>query len=313
MKTDAPGKLVISGSYAVLRGAPAIVTSVDRRVFADSDRTADFRSREVEEGIRLLAERGPVGDHPWFDASALRGEKDKLGLGSSAAICVACLAALLIEQKRAQNQEFRPDDIAEDLYPLARKAHYVAQGGGSGIDIAASCFGGTLVAMLPLDVPGALPSVEPVSLPRGLSFEVWGSPNSASTSDFVSRIFSFQKRDPKSFDALFTTLHAASDRAAIATRQGDPREFVAALRVQGDTLERLGKRAKVPIVLPEISTLARFVDQDSSFLPSGAGGGDVNLYVGPTPSSASFREKAAQLGLFSIALSIGAEGVTWSA
>jgi phosphomevalonate kinase len=313
LRTDAPGKLVVSGAYAVLRGAPAIVTAVDRRVFADSERVADFRSREVEEGIRLLAEKGPVGDHPWVDPGALRGKKEKLGLGSSGAICVAALAALLVDQKRAQGERFSLDDLAEQLFPLARRAHYLAQGGGSGVDVAASCFGGTLIVTVPADPPDALPSVEPALLPRGLCFEVWGFPGSASTSDFVKEVFALEQRDRRSFDALFTTLRAASDQAVVATRRGDPNDFVAALRMQSLTLEQLGKLAKVPIVLPEVSTLAGFVDQDSSFLPSGAGGGDINLYVGPMPSNETFRQKAEQMGLFSVALSTGAEGVTWPA
>src|SRR5690606_12116062 len=36
MKTKAPGKVVLSGAYAVLEGAPCIVTAVDRYVYADS-------------------------------------------------------------------------------------------------------------------------------------------------------------------------------------------------------------------------------------------------------------------------------------
>jgi mevalonate kinase len=155
--------------------------------------------------------------------------------------------------------------------------------------------------------------VEPALLPRGLCFEVWGFPGSASTSDFVKEVFALEQRDRRSFDALFTTLRAASDQAVVATRRGDPNDFVAALRMQSLTLEQLGKLAKVPIVLPEVSTLAGFVDQDSSFLPSGAGGGDINLYVGPMPSNETFRQKAEQMGLSSVALSTGAEGVTWPA
>jgi len=41
----APGKLVLSGAYAVLSGAPALVVAVDRYVVADSARPAAFLTR----------------------------------------------------------------------------------------------------------------------------------------------------------------------------------------------------------------------------------------------------------------------------
>jgi phosphomevalonate kinase len=36
MKARAPGKIVISGAYAVLEGAPSVVTAADRYVTADT-------------------------------------------------------------------------------------------------------------------------------------------------------------------------------------------------------------------------------------------------------------------------------------
>ena len=86
----APGKLVLSGAYSVLSGAPALVVAVDRYVLADSTRPPAFLTPEVHAAI---GERAA----PWFDASALREGEKKLGLGSSAAILVASLAALELD------------------------------------------------------------------------------------------------------------------------------------------------------------------------------------------------------------------------
>ena len=47
MKARAPGKLVMSGAYAVLEGAPALATAVDRYAVADTERAPDRYSREV--------------------------------------------------------------------------------------------------------------------------------------------------------------------------------------------------------------------------------------------------------------------------
>ncbi len=90
-RARAPGKLVLSGAYAVLSGAPAIVAAVDRYVTADSARPASFLTPEV---------RAAIGDQPapWFNADDLRENGEKLGLGSSAAILVASLAALELDR-----------------------------------------------------------------------------------------------------------------------------------------------------------------------------------------------------------------------
>ena len=82
----APGKLVISGAYAVLEGAPALVTAVDRYAVADSSKPVSFHTPEV---ATCLDRR----EAPDVDPSALREGDLKLGLGSSAAILVASLAA----------------------------------------------------------------------------------------------------------------------------------------------------------------------------------------------------------------------------
>src|SRR6185437_2901148 len=85
----APGKLVLSGAYAVLEGAPCLVAAVDRYAVADASRPATF----VTDEVRCAVAAGALARPPWFDASALResapdGTSRKLGLGSSAAILV---------------------------------------------------------------------------------------------------------------------------------------------------------------------------------------------------------------------------------
>ena len=46
-RARAPGKLVLSGAYAVLSGAPAIVTAVSRYVIADTSQLAELVTDEV--------------------------------------------------------------------------------------------------------------------------------------------------------------------------------------------------------------------------------------------------------------------------
>ena len=163
MKTRAPGKLVLSGAYAVLEGAPAIATAVDRFVVADALRTTPSPTPEVTAAF----EGAPA---PAVDASALFGgasADQKLGLGASAAILVASLAAkLALERGPLADLE-----LASAVFPRAVRAHAEAQGGGSGVDVAASAFGGTIAFRRGGERPEALA----VKLPAELVFEVWWS------------------------------------------------------------------------------------------------------------------------------------------
>src|SRR5262245_23763402 len=170
MIARAPGKLVISGAYAVLEGAPALVAAVDRYVVADSSRAAERLTPEVREA---LSRRGPEREHraPWFDATELRdaSHNRKLGLGSSAAILVASLAALELDAE----PDLPEGDLAARVFSEARVAHRAAQGGGSGIDVAASAFGGVLRFERP--APDAAPIVASITLPQPLFISVWSS------------------------------------------------------------------------------------------------------------------------------------------
>ena len=54
MRARAPGKLVLSGAYAVLEGAPALVAAVDRYALADSERSATLRRFRVGRRIGAI-------------------------------------------------------------------------------------------------------------------------------------------------------------------------------------------------------------------------------------------------------------------
>jgi len=286
---------VLSGAYAVLSGAPALVAAVDRYVVADSARTAGFLTPEV---------RAALGARPapWFDADELRENGQKLGLGSSAAILVASLAALALEEHPGL------DDAAlcARVYERALLAHRTAQGGGSGVDVASSAHGGVLAARR---LGGEL-ELSNVSLPQGLRFEVWGCKAAASTAAFLARIADFATRDPVLHRARLSAQADAAQAALDAVQRGHAADFVAAIARQVTTLSALGQAAGANIVTPELRSLARLAAaHGAAFLPAGAGGGDVAYYVGLTPPPAELAARARELGLSRVELRLGARGV----
>ncbi len=156
----APGKVLLFGEYAVLDGAPnaALVAAVARGVTCEyvpgGDRvvfeapglvpppvSGDTRLRFVEAAAEAAPVR-PAGryiiDSAELFTTDVTGATVKLGLGSSAAVTVAVVAALCV----AAGGDL---DIERDtLFGLALAAHRRASGGGSGADIAAITYGGVV-------------------------------------------------------------------------------------------------------------------------------------------------------------------------
>ncbi len=301
MRARAPGKLVLSGAYSVLRGSPALVSAVNRYAFATTNAPATFESEEVRAFLDALP-RGQRPPHPNLDAAALRtsvpGGSRKLGLGSSAALLSAAIMAVLTELEQTQPPP-------EDVFWRALDAHRRAQGGGSGIDVAASVFG----RVLRFELTEGQPSWARACLPRELVVEVWAMTEAASTSDFVRRVFSLETREPNSFERLFSAQAEAARAAATALQTGSSLEFIRALGAQAMALRELGAASQVPIVLPVLDKLRPKLPEHAAWLPSGAGGGDVTLYIGTEPSPSSFRRAAAETSLTRLDLELDAEGV----
>jgi phosphomevalonate kinase len=283
VKARAPGKVVISGAYAVLEGAPAIVSAVDRYAVADSSRQAEQPTPEVRAALG-------AGAAPWFDASALFEQGNKLGLGASAAILVASLAAL-------EGDAIEDQALASAILPRAFVAHRQAQLGGSGIDVLASARGGTRLCRL----DGQELVDEEVRLPD-VQIQIWSSGQPASTAALLERVRSLGK-------ARLEAQARASQLAADAVKRQDASGFVRALQAQRRALAELGAAAGVPIVSAAVEELAALAGPEgASVIPSGAGGGDVALFVGRQPPSRALLARAAELGYRPLAAAIGARG-----
>ncbi len=163
---SAPGKVVLSGEYAVLDGAPAVCMALDRRARVTIATSGDDHHRVSAPGLCDQGRRFHCKDgvFEWLDAgfdfglleaawlatnmgcdaglSLILDTRDfvdpesgqKTGIGSSAALIVALTAAL--------NELSQPTINAVDA---AFAAHQELQEGhGSGVDIACSLAGGLI-------------------------------------------------------------------------------------------------------------------------------------------------------------------------
>jgi phosphomevalonate kinase len=276
VKVVAPGKLVLTGAYAVLEGAPAVVVAVDRHAVADVAAPDDV------------------------DVRALHDEAGrKLGLGSSAAAMVASQGARAV----ARGEDLDDPAVRARLFRAVREEHARSQGGGSGVDVAAAVHGGALRYALE---PVGEPAVRAVELPARVELHAFWSGTSARTSDLRARVDALRVRSGLALARLRMTAAVA----ASAVDSGDGRAFVHAARDTGDALEALGRAADAPIVPPAFAELARLAERaDAAFLPSGAGGGDVGVWLGLAAPPPAFLERAAALRMRALGLALDLRGV----
>lgn len=168
MQIKVPGKLYIGGEYAVVEpGQSAILVAIDKFVFADINpsivgeirstqlpdavinwtRVNDQLMIQVDSNLEFIAAALQITfnyfkKHAWLfedfslviDSQLDHTNGLKLGLGSSAAVTVAVVKAILAFHHRSLQ--------ALEIYKLAALAHYQVQGNGSLGDIATSVYTG---------------------------------------------------------------------------------------------------------------------------------------------------------------------------
>ncbi|MFH0837460.1 MAG: hypothetical protein V1870_04985 [Candidatus Aenigmatarchaeota archaeon] len=264
--TSAPGKILWIGGYSVLeKGNISFVTGVDKRVFAnaaksdkihlklpqfsvdiigkfdghrlvfgdmtdDEKKWSSFVRVAVETCLRYFKHKGihvsGVNIETISDPAFGFGET-KTGLGSSAAVTTATVAALfeLHGLSIANNRDL--------IHKMAQYVHFRVQGKvGSGFDIAASCFGGSSYSRyspeLIKDIPETASieevakavdkkwdySAEQVALPHGFLVSVGNFlGESTSTSVMVKKINEWKAANPDEYKLLIKELNEANKDA----------------------------------------------------------------------------------------------------
>lgn len=129
MIATAPGKLLLTGEYAVLEGAPALVVAVTRRVVArrraGATGSSPFLISVADELARRFGDRHPATRAAFeivVDSSAFFIGSAKIGLGSSAAVTVAATALALAAERNAV-----PMIDRDTVLSIAMAAHKTAQ------------------------------------------------------------------------------------------------------------------------------------------------------------------------------------------
>jgi len=305
IRVSAPGKLLLLGEYSVAFGGLGLAMAVDRRAELHPAPTESVDLENLVDFCRsFVAQRLGVKQPglAWrADSSRLYEGEVKLGLGSSAAVAVAAVSSLFVELGR----KIDSPSARRRLWGLTLDAHRAMRGsGGSGIDLAASLFGGVVGLSA-----GRLPEVKACRLPTDLRLVTVWSGEAASTPALLGAVRTFAQRSPGQFDALMSEMRGVVEPFFAAPRGAG--DWIAAAQRYGALMDRLGQEAGVGIVTPGMRRLtALAADLGGAAKPSGAGGGDVVLgYFTEEDAATEFGAAAQDAGVMPLNLAVEPVGV----
>jgi phosphomevalonate kinase len=326
---SAPGKIVLCGEYAVLAGAPAIVTAVDRRARVVVETTGATEHVLIAPGLvdeSLRFHRDTGGNYRWsgdryrlveevleacggipakslsmhLDTQAFRDPESgrKLGLGSSAALATALVAAL--------DALFH---TGLDVQNIAAGAHRNYQSGsGSGADIAASFTGGT-IRFQRSDAPqNGRPRVQAIRWPAGLEYRVLWSGRASDTATKLQRLEARKSLECKSAEALAASAAAVSDLWDTSSAYA----VLAALRIFVRDLQYFSADQGLGIFdAGHRELVAPAESRDLVYKPCGAGGGDIGVVFGTSAAALNaFCAHASGSGFMCLDMAVAAHGVS---
>ena len=303
---------MLAGEYAVLHGGDAWCLAVDRYAVVDDatgpggftppEAVAAWRRAVASGLLRALPEEGSAR----FDLTQLAGGTGrKLGLGSSAAGCVAALGWAMEREQPGSVGRLR-----SELARCAREGHREVQGGGSGVDVLTSASGGLVRVRFERGLDGA-PMLSRHPMPSGLRWTVFWSGTSVRTSEMIAKVDRLRASSPALHSARIGAIVEGTLAFERALTADDAAGAVSAMAALGAAMAALGEASGAPIVTPSMARLAARAGQlGAAVKPSGAGGGDVVVaFAQDEGAMAALREAAAVEGFEEVELGADGAGV----
>lgn len=346
-----PGKLILLGEYAVLQNAPAIVAAVNRRLrltvksvtsshclltlphlggdvpfHVDGGIATPLQTHQPRSNLRydriLTLIGAALREGGWskrdfgnvqviVDSSEFftPDGTQKLGLGSSAALTVGLLSA--VRQLRQQ------DSIDKQQLLLdSHRLHNRFQGrAGSGVDVAASIYGGILQYRMGQRASEFAPAARSVAMPKNLQMRFVWTGQSSSTPDFLGKLANYRDHDRLSFNRTMQCLVELAQEGCEAFSDGRINAFLATVQSYYHWLARLGSESRLPIISAAHRRIARTVYASGGFYkPSGAGGGDFGVIFGSNDSHIDeIAQRVANDGFTITDVKVGADGIRFHA
>jgi len=282
IEARAPGSVMLFGEHAVLHEALAIVMAANVHLTVTltprTDQNIEIHSalghyqaslealpdappfRFVLACIQSLKSCFPCG----LELTITSEFSHTVGLGSSAAITVATLAALLtwLETPWERTQLFR----------LAKTVIQSVQGLGSGADAAAAVFGGVnAYRMKPAEI---------TPLPMIPQLHLVYSGSKTPTAEVVQFVTQSMQQDPERYQAYFKAIDRCSQQAITCIQHSDWQQLGVVMQAQQDIMQTM------QLSTPMIDTLITQASNHPNILGakiSGSGLGDCIVCLGDLP------------------------------
>ena len=309
-----PGKIILSGEYAVLDGAVAIVCSTDQRLkvsIKNTDNDHHTYTTSMSKGhfpfqhdhdanIRWLAsDPGLFGtlvqyafralaltpeeklcieiDSSEFFISNNENKNTKLGIGSSAAVSVGLIKAL----SRYLKLSLPPEVLLEK----STLVHRMFQDNlGSGIDVLSS-FADQGVIECTKDSINDF-SWTQLTWPEGLYIKILSTGEDAATHHLIDNYYQAQKKFAKECSLVLQELLRIASKLSTAWTSQNINAILDLLIAYDVQLKKIDQLGSIGIYTTIHKNLQRIAEEFNVFYkPSGAGGGDIGLALSSSPES----------------------------
>lgn len=291
---SAPGKTILFGEHSVVYGEPAIAAAVNKRatirIKNSKNNKTILRSRDLNfeaeldtKNRKYYLKRGKPGiiryilealhmvhDHTPVQIDLSIDIPIGSGLGSSAAVTVATLAALY----RYHNIHFNKKTLAEK----AHQVEYTVQGEASPLDTLVSTYGGLIYL-------NRKKQLNRIHSGFNSPFVIGVTSKYGSTSKMVSNVKKLRQKFPKVVNPLIKTMGELTDEAKLAIENGDVNTVAKLMNVNHGLLDALGVNTKE---LSRMVYIARSAGAMGSKI-TGAGGGGSIIALCPGRSEQVFK------------------------
>ncbi|MFH0898310.1 MAG: phosphomevalonate kinase, partial [bacterium] len=213
----------------------------------------------------------------------------KIGLGSSAAVTVALVKAMLI----FHGQDVTSSAALGKIFKLACIAHYKAQEStGSGFDIAASTYQKPLhykrfniqwftnelnrhayITKL-INYTWPCLHIEPIALPKNFLLCSCYTGYSASTKTRIKQVFDFKEKSPNTYNIIIDAINQTVLDLLDALKNNHQTNIHDCIRKNRELLKQLGQASASQLETPELTQLISQAESCGAAAKfSGAGGG----------------------------------------
>jgi mevalonate kinase len=316
ISVSAPGKLMLFGEHAVVYNSPCLVTAVNQRLKLKSElldsnvfkleapdvgvsnyqkALKDIGLGEIPKGAKFVEfalknflEKYPQTKGVKFET--VSDFKSTFGFGSSSASTVCTIKALC--------KLYKVNLSEKKIFDLCYKTVLEVQGKGSGFDLAAAIYGGTLNFIIGGKV------IEPLNIEK-LPIVVGYTGIKADTVTLINKVNQLKQTNPKLVSGIFNKIAQLVIEAKQALIAQDFSELGILMNYNQNLLEKLEVSSKELDLLINAAKVAGAYGAKLS----GAGGGDCMIALVPENKRRSVEKAIEKSGGQVLKVEMNAKGV----